>query len=56
MTRWEYINFAAGMHMSPAVRANELARLGQDGWELVSVIEDQFQTKFYFKRRLCQKN
>lgn len=49
MTRWEY----AILRISVGTKINgELDIMGQGGWELVSVTEDAYVTKFYFKRPL----
>lgn len=51
MTKWEYTQFEKSMYdgVQPSER---LAKLGLDGWELVSVlhIENYSKTIFYFKR------
>lgn len=37
------------------VSKRKLADLGKKGWELVSVLDDGWDIKFYFKREIVQK-
>lgn len=47
-TKWEYKQVG-----SPAIRDDELNKLGEEGWELAAVYRDQVQSpinRFVFKR------
>ena len=46
MTRWEYkiINIRSENYRLDPAAASELTRLGDDGWELVSITSVNFKT------------
>lgn len=43
MVKWEYLN-------KENLRPDALNRLGEDGWELVSVVVTEYSFDYYFKR------
>jgi hypothetical protein len=49
--RWEYMTLT---HHAEAIR-QELNTIGQEGWELVSIVPGQFHFTAFFKRPVAEK-